>query len=357
MLDPDTATAPGRGLRLIRNPELDGLRGVAILLVLGWHLGLPLLRSAGVVGVTLFFALSGYLITSILLKEYAAARSISFRRFYLRRALRLLPALVVVIAFALVAGAMGAWGDRFGQIAAGTAFSLAYVANWAAIGTDLSVLGHTWSLSIEEQFYLLWPALLLIGLGRVGQRRLGFLVVLVAVAIAIERVWLVNAGDVSFQRIYFGTDTRGDAVLYGSAMALLGARPHRRVALYTGLAIALSVVIFVESSMFYLAWILPLVAFGSAIVAASGPAVLAWPPLVAVGRISYGLYLWHYLFIWWGLPLPIALALTFAAAGLSYRFIEQPFLRLKDRLDGARPAPRRVDAEPGVKVVPLEGVN
>ena len=96
-----------------RNLGLDGLRGVAILLVLAWHLQLPLFRSAGVVGVAMFFGLSGYLITSILLREHAVAQTIRFGRFYLRRTLRLLPALVVLIVFALVAAYLGAWGDRF----------------------------------------------------------------------------------------------------------------------------------------------------------------------------------------------------------------------------------------------------
>jgi peptidoglycan/LPS O-acetylase OafA/YrhL len=319
-----------------RNGGLDGLRGLAILLVLGWHLQLPLLRSAGVVGVELFFGLSGYLITSILVREFERTSRISIRSFYLRRALRLLPALIAVIVVAVALAALGAWGDRFRQVTAAAGLSLAYVANWADISGDLSALGHTWSLSVEEQFYLVWPMVLTVGLVRLGRRNLGIVLLVVAAAIALERVWLAAAGDVSFQRLYFGTDTRGDAVLYGAAFALLGVRPHWRVALYAGVAIGCSVMLLFESFLEYFAYALPFVALGSGLIAASSLTTLGWRPLMLVGRISYGLYLWHFLFIWWGLPIPVVLALTFGVAGLSYVVIEQPFLRLKDRI--GRPA-------------------
>ena len=140
-------------------PELDGLRALAVVLVMGSHFNLPGFSSGGFVGVTLFFVLSGYLITSVLVAERHAIGSVSLRRFYLRRAARLLPALAVLLV--VVGGSLVAM-DAAGVAAAGVTSAALYVSNLAvAAGVNTGPLEHTWSLAIEEQFYLVWPAVLL----------------------------------------------------------------------------------------------------------------------------------------------------------------------------------------------------
>jgi len=157
-------------------PSLDGLRGVSILAVMSYHLGLI---RGGFLGVDIFFVLSGFLITTLLTDEWIRSGSISFRKFYMRRALRLLPALVVLAItcdFATVIFARLYWPpEAFVPVVFGMAYAslvaLFYVTNWVMIsGQTLWILGHTWSLSIEEQFYLLWP-LILIALPRRNGKR------------------------------------------------------------------------------------------------------------------------------------------------------------------------------------------
>src|SRR5690606_31733796 len=138
------------------HPGLDGPRGVAALLVVGLHAGLPGFAN-GWIGVDIFFTLSGFLITSILLKDIGRHGAPRYRRFYVRRALRLLPAYFAVVVIAVL-------GDFFidaGGTLKGAVYSTIYLANWAAAAeVPLGSLGHMWSLSIEEQFYIVWPALL-----------------------------------------------------------------------------------------------------------------------------------------------------------------------------------------------------
>src|SRR5262245_51790762 len=141
------------------HPALDGLRGVAILAVMIYHSGLG---RGGYLGVDVFFALSGFLITTLLCDEYAATGTIAFRKFYARRALRLLPALVVFVAVWL-AVLYATLEPRFWAFVTGFGLAvLFYVANWVGIWVlPLGVFGHTWSLAIEEQFYVLWPLVIL----------------------------------------------------------------------------------------------------------------------------------------------------------------------------------------------------
>ena len=149
-------------------PELDGLRGIAILAVLAAHTGVPgFADGGGGAGVTLFFVLSGYLITSLLLAERDKNGRVDLRAFYVRRALRLLPALaavlvvVVVLLLAGLAPAAAVADTNYAIVIAGV---VAYVANWVAVaGQSIGMLGHTWSLAVEEQFYIVWPAMLLAG--------------------------------------------------------------------------------------------------------------------------------------------------------------------------------------------------
>jgi peptidoglycan/LPS O-acetylase OafA/YrhL len=329
-------------------PELDGLRGIAILVVLAAHTGVPgFSDGGGGAGVTLFFVLSGYLITSMLLAEKAKYGRVDFRAFYIRRALRLFPALaavLVVVVLLVVAGLMpqeAREGVDYRIVLAGV---VCYVANWVAVaGQPIGMLGHTWSLAVEEQFYILWPALLLLGL-RLGRQRFALIVLLFIFADTPYRLWLDLHGG--FMHVFVGTDTRGDALLFGCVLALLETRWNLVVG-WLGLAgvLVLAITWPGDPGLGLQILFIPGAALVSTLAVAGCPSILAWSPLAFVGRISYGLYLWHGLVIWWHLPWPVAVPLCIGIACVSYFVLEQPFLRLKGRfgrvrsLSGAAPAP------------------
>src|SRR4051812_20382433 len=160
-------------------PGVDGLRALAVAAVVAYHAGAGWLPG-GFLGVDVFFVISGYLITSLLLAEHRASGSIDLVRFWLRRARRLLPALVVMMAVVLAAMLL-LHHDEVGRLRGAVASSLLYVGNWYLVLADQSyfaefgrppVFRHLWSLAVEEQFYLLWPPLLALGLAALGRRRL-----------------------------------------------------------------------------------------------------------------------------------------------------------------------------------------
>ena len=338
--------------RLGYRPALDGLRGAAVLLVLLRHLGSIDIVGAGAVGVGAFFTLSGFLITTLMLEEWADTGTVSLRAFFRRRFLRLLPALaavlLVVVAYALATGRMA---ELIGPVAAAGA----YVMNYARIaGLDHSFLAHTWTLALEEHFYLLWPVTLLL-LGRHLQRRtVAITTIGLAAASALWRMllWLQGAEAL---RLQYATDTRLDSMLIGCAAALifLGRRPA--VPQWAGWAAVVTLgwlSVLGPQSAFMLTigyTLLPLAAIVLVLHLMRGGGPLAeaagWGPVVALGRISYGVYLWHYAL--WGMMRPflpkdmpeplhsfVLVASVLLVATLSYRVIEQPFLRLK------RPAPK-----------------
>lgn len=334
----------GRGWALGHRPALDGLRGLAILLVVGNHAGIPLLVNAGQVGVTLFFVLSGFLITSILLAEHQNAGSFSFARFYARRALRLLPALFAML---LVAVPLLTWTTQYTGPATALPVLL-YVENWAqvAVSTATPIVGHAWSLSVEEQFYLIWPIVLLVMLKLIPNRRWLAVVLLAAAAIfAIERALLWAPTREAFYRTIYGSDTRADALLLGCGLAIgFHVRPFlpRRPWLVAAVA-ALTVSTVVPSVGFLAVVGLPLVACGAAVLTARGASshddLLERRPLVWTGTISYGLYLWHVPALHVArllIPDPggaalVGVATAFALAFASRRWIEEPALRFKAR--------------------------
>jgi peptidoglycan/LPS O-acetylase OafA/YrhL len=321
-------------------PELDGLRGIAILLVLAAHTGVPgFADGGGGAGVTLFFVLSGFLITSLLLAEKARYGRVDLRAFYVRRALRLFPALaaaLIVVALLAVTGLMpqdARAGVDYRIVLAGV---VCYVANWVAVaGQPIGMLGHTWSLAVEEQFYILWPALLLLGL-RLGRRWFAMIVLLLIFADTPYRLILdLNGG---FMHVFVGTDTRGDALLFGCVLALLETRWHVATG-WVGIAgvLALAATWPGDPGLGLQVLFIPAAAMASTLAVAGCPAILAWRPLAFIGKISYGLYLWHGLVIWWHLPWPVAVPLSIGIACVSYFVLEQRFLRLKDRYGRVRP--------------------
>lgn len=342
-------------------PELDGLRGVSILLVLLLHLrlfettgvfGLP----GGFLGVDIFFVLSGFLITSLLVQEFDRTGSISLKGFYLRRALRLGPALAVLIPlaclFAIFAGAQrhetlqGAW------------LTLSYVSNWFyafGYGSPLDPLGITWSLAIEEQFYLVWPLTLALLL-RSGVRRgwiLGMLVFLVAL-VGVHRFALASNGA-TVERMYYATDTRADGLLIGCIVGLLLSwglvRSAPKILASIGAALLALLVLFVpgDAALYYFGGFTVVALSVGAIIARLmfspsrlALALLRHPVLVWIGKVSYGLYLWHWTVIDFTFPehgrpsivqFVSAVALSFAFTALSFYLIEKRFLALKDRIN------------------------
>src|SRR5262249_10444122 len=208
-------------------PWLDGLRGLAILMVLAFHCRL---LPGGSLGVDIFFVLSGFLITSLLVEEWERRGTISFKHFYLRRALRLLPAFLLTLLACAVA--IWIWGSReeLATLGRESLVAICYISNWPALHqVGMPHLGHTWSLSLEEQFYFLWPLLLWLMLWlRLPRRRLIAVLVAGIVACAVLRFTLYRLNCVpgpekaaNVLRLYMGLDTRADALLVGCVTGLL----------------------------------------------------------------------------------------------------------------------------------------
>ncbi|MDZ7675291.1 MAG: acyltransferase family protein [Acidimicrobiales bacterium] len=346
-------------------PGLDGLRAVAVLGVIAYHLGLEAFPG-GLLGVSVFFTLSGYLITDLLLTQIRAAE-FSLGSFWIARARRLLPALfvllVVVAAWVTVIGPHQ--GPEF-RAAAGTA--AAYVNNWWLIFRDVSYfaqfdapgpLNHLWSLAIEEQFYVVWPLLVLVGtrtIREVAPQRLrprfGLLILALAALSAGLMALLFEPGT-DPSRVYYGTDTRAAELLVGAALATVWPSQRLRATVSSGARTAIDAVgaaglgviaiMFLRvgefSPFLYQGGFIVLAVGVSAVVASVahpasrlGPA-LGCRPMRWIGARSYGIYLWHFPIIILTNPvgetpsLPravVQVAATFGVAALSWRFVEDP---------------------------------
>jgi peptidoglycan/LPS O-acetylase OafA/YrhL len=321
----------GSSSRLGYRPELDGLRGIAIILVLLVHaFDWP---KGSFIGVDIFFALSGFLITTLLLEEWNSRGSISLRDFYLRRYYRLFPALAAMLAvyvlFVVVVVHTGV-----GIRVMGAAFGLTYTANWAQ-AFDLrfpdTEIGHLWTLGIEEQFYLVWPALLLLLLRRnVGLRGTALALLVMIVAVVAWRNFLISDGA-SASRTYLGTDTRFDELFVGCLAGVLFVwRGVRRpvpwlpgVAVAAGVFLAYRVIVPYPWTFWTVRTTLTLVAVATSIVVFtcvtdSLPVlnrVLSMRWLVFVGVISYSLYLWH-------VPVGVLMREVFGLQGPALRLTE-----------------------------------
>jgi peptidoglycan/LPS O-acetylase OafA/YrhL len=305
-------------------PALDGLRGIAILLVLACHFtDEPL---GGAYGVDLFFVLSGFLITTLLLEERTAAGRIGLGGFYVRRARRLLPALAAMLCCYLVYNAI------LGRNALGTVADYGlYFGNVYFVVThqpDTTGLGHLWSLAEEEQFYLLWPVLLLV---LVRARRPLYWVTALAVALIAYRFALI-LGGASMHRLYRAPDTHSEGLVLGAALAFLRQRGFVAGEWAGKLGLALTIPAVVAG-----AWDigLPVFELGALLLVAAAVSetslakALSVRPLVWIGALSYSLYLWHFPVLWafHDHNRLLALGVTFLLAWLSYRYIELPFRR------------------------------
>ncbi|MCU1581162.1 MAG: acetyltransferase [Microbacteriaceae bacterium] len=357
-----------------RMPGLDGLRAIAVGVVILYHLG-PGIAVGGYLGVDIFFVLSGFLITGLLLRERAASGGIRLGRFWLRRARRLIPAIVALLLVCCTA----AWivgGDVLVELGRQVLGAATFSSNWLAIANDRSyfeatapeLLRNLWSLAVEEQFYLVWPFVVLL-LVLVRRRRVRLWIVAgLAIASATAMAMIYVPGS-DATRVYYGTDTHSFGLAVGAALAILVERwsshptgwprlarllPLARVllplagALAVAALVAAAILVPADAPLVYRGGLaavslITAVAIAGAIVPGSLLGrMLDLAPIRWVGERSYGLYLWHWpVFVlviaalpnWprigegeWGLA-AIAFVITVAAATLSYRFIEQPIRR------------------------------
>lgn len=364
-LDRPSTLAGHHPNRLPYIPALDGLRALAVMAVLLYHSGIGWLPG-GFLGVEVFFVISGYLITSMLLGERQASGRVSLRMFWARRARRLLPAVFALVLAVLTYSAIFLPNEvaelRWDALAAA-----GYVSNWYQILHNESyfeslgrpsLLRHLWSLAVEEQFYVVWPVFFALVLGQIRRRyAIASVIALAAASATFMAVRYEPYADPS--RIYYGTDTRAAGLLLGAALAFLwmpGRVPEgivgatRRTAStfgFLGIAgIVVSTVAISESDRFLYQGGFFVVALltALAISAAVRPGahglhrVLGWRPVVWIGLRSYSIYLWHWpVFMVTrphadialdGVPLLVLrLIIALALAELSYRFVETPFRR------------------------------
>jgi peptidoglycan/LPS O-acetylase OafA/YrhL len=352
--------------------SLDGLRACAIAIVLFHHALIPGFLG-GEVGVDLFFALSGFLITALLLEERTGGGRIDLPRFWARRGLRLLPALAVCIVVTLVVTRVGTPAAVFDRNRSAVVPVLFYYANWfrAFHGAgSLGTLDHTWSLGIEEQFYLIWPLILVVA-GWRGARPQLLIGICLAGAAASLLARILLEPSVSIDRIVSGTDTHCDGLLLGCALAVAMTLPGaerlvRRAAATLLIPAVLAIAALVAlptwlawSDRYYsfmYTWGLTLAAVASVVIVANlvlfpqrrAARLLATAPPVLIGEISYGIYLWHatvFHSVQYVLPrVPDALvwtaeiAATLVVASLSWKFLEAPLQRVRRRLSARRPA-------------------
>ena len=347
------AAAPPQTFR----PDVEGLRAVAVAVVVLFHAGVPGL-AGGYVGVDVFFVVSGFLITSLMLREIAGTGRVSLRHFYARRARRILPAASLVLVTVILAAYHWLGFLRGDQIARDGVWAALFASNFrfAALGIDYlgsqaapSPLQHFWSLAVEEQYYLVWP-LAVAGLIRFGGRR--WIGAGLGVAVAASFAWSAGSGG------YFSPATRAWEIGAGGLLAVFSARhsPQRPLPLsiarpvtrllsrlaaplaWLGLAlIGLAVLTYDDTTRFpgYAA-ALP-VAGALLVLAGRGDGLLGLAPLRWLGRISYSLYLWHWpvLIIWaqaQGSPLSaparaLAVLLSLVLAGVTYVCVEDPIRR------------------------------
>lgn len=299
-------------------PALDGIRAIAVLAVLLYHGGVAFLPG-GFLGVDVFFVLSGYLITSLLLLEHDRTGTLRLKNFWIRRIRRLMPALVLMVAAVLVLFPM--LGVEWPPSTRGDALAaLLYVSNWwfvlrgesyAQAFEDPSPFQHTWSLAIEEQWYLFLPVVLFVLFrSQVGRRSLGWLLALGAVGSAALMAAVQSSSDGS--RAYYGTDSRLQGLLVGAVLACLVASKFGRrlvdssiVAVLgwvglIGLIVAFIVAAQADPRMYQGEFLVLSVAAALVVASVVGSSrrspnvLLSWQPLVVVGVLSYGLYLWHW---------------------------------------------------------------
>lgn len=339
----DSGLAATRGKR---NGALDGLRGLAVIAVMAYHV-VPDPFTGGWLGVDVFFVLSGFLICSMLLREHARSRTIDYKRFLVRRARRLLPGLALVLTAVLLAAMIWESAGRRVSVAIDVVSSAFQVSNWRLILADESYftkvgvpspIRHTWSLGVQEQFYLLFPLLLLFVMSRAKSWRTVYFVFGSIAAMSLARALSLYEPGTDPSRVYFGTDTRLSELLIGAIGAMfifrrtqiaqryvtpgprMWSRQTETLLGWLGLGSLALIVYWMFSVDEFSPWLfqggLILISFITLIiiVAATSPVpnimtkLLANKPLMKAGDMSYSLYIWHW---------PIIVYLTPALPGSS----------------------------------------
>jgi peptidoglycan/LPS O-acetylase OafA/YrhL len=389
-------------------PDVDGLRAIAVLSVVGYH-AFPRVIRGGFVGVDVFFVISGYLISGLILEDLARGR-FSYRRFYARRFRRIFPALIVVLAACLIYGAFALAPDEFRELgkqaAAGAGFS-SNLLQWSQAGyfdqkATTKPLLHLWSLGVEEQFYIAWPILLVLAYGRArladdgarradnSARRVKYLCVGLALVsfasnialthsapsaafyLPLPRFWELLLGALLAYRQHAAhAPGAPGAELISATRAPFTGSEQVRAAL--GLALIGTSLVFIDADRAFPGWWALLPTVGTALLISARSAwinsrLLSWPMLVAIGLISYPLYLWHWVLLTFmrianydeelsRLDRFAAIAASFVLAWLTYRWIEKPirFSGHRDALPRTLIASMALCALAGVAVFMTDG--
>ena len=359
--------AANRGIQYI--PAIDGLRALAVIAVMLYHLGFTWIPG-GFLGVDLFFVISGYVITRLLLDSIEQSGGLELRGFYLARARRLLPALIFTVATTTIA--IGIWApDAIKRLLTDMPFSLTGTMNWWLVARHQDyfesigrppLLQHTWSLAVEAQFYLLWPLILYFILKRLGKRRIPMAALVIAAASGVALLLVSFSLDASnaskVSHVYFGTDTHSIGLFLGAALAVSWIPQNFTtnvskkaqdfidgIGVFGFIGIIATFLLIDESkpTLYKIAFPLAGIFGASIIMSVVHPAsrfapILQNPIFVWIGQRSYAMYLWHWIIFqvtrpsvdlagqMWALY-ALRILIVFALADISLRYVEQPIRR------------------------------
>ena len=359
--------ATKRGIQYI--PAIDGLRALAVIAVMFYHLGFSWIPG-GFLGVDLFFVISGYVITRLLLDSIAQSGGLDLRGFYLARARRLLPALLFTVITTTIA--IGIWApDTIKRFISDLPFALTGTMNWWLVAREQDyfesigrppLLQHTWSLAVEAQFYLVWPLILYFILKKLGKNRIPFAALMIAaasgIALLIVSLSLDSSNTSKVSHIYFGTDTHSIGLFLGAALAVswipqnFTTQVSKKaqdfidgVGVFGFIGILATFLLIDESQPTLYKIAFPLAAiFGAAIImsvvhpASRFAPILENPVLIWIGERSYAIYLWHWIIFQvtrptvdlagqtWALY-SLRILIVFALADISLRYVEIPIRR------------------------------
>ena len=359
--------AANRGIQYI--PAIDGLRALAVIAVMLYHLGFTWIPG-GFLGVDLFFVISGYVITRLLLDSIEQSGGLDLRGFYLARARRLLPALIFTVTTTTIA--IGIWApDTIKRLLTDMPFSLTGTMNWWLVARHQDyfesigrppLLQHTWSLAVEAQFYLLWPLILYFILKRLGKSRIPIAALVIAAASGVTLLLVSFSLDASnaskVSHVYFGTDTHSIGLFLGAALAVSWIPKNFTTNVskkaqdfidgigvfgFIGIIATFLLIDETKPTLYKIAFPLAGIFGASIIMSVVHPAsrfapILQNPILVWIGQRSYAMYLWHWIIFqvtrpsvdlagqMWALY-ALRILIVFALADISLRYVEQPIRR------------------------------